>query len=149
MVTSPSAKDEPMYRLSQRLHDKVRHSILITGSARSGTSIYGVVAPKFGIYEGTNMTKPVEYAAIKSALIHLSRYISTYISDTRFRINCVSPGGIFDNQAEPFLERYTAHTRGQGMLDTGDVLGAMLFLVSDMSIHITGQNLVVDDGFTL
>jgi NAD(P)-dependent dehydrogenase (short-subunit alcohol dehydrogenase family) len=113
------------------------------------SSIYGVAPPKFDIYEGTSMTTPVEYAAIKSALIHLSSYISAYVRDSRFRINCVSPGGLFDNQAKPFLEGYMEHTRGKGMLDAADVIGAILFLLSDLSIYMTGQNLVVDDGFTL
>ncbi|MCP5821700.1 hypothetical protein NL352_30400, partial [Klebsiella pneumoniae] len=53
---------------------------------------------------------PVEYAAIKSATLHLNKYIVAYVNDSRFRINCVSPGGIFDHQPEPFLEAYKSHT---------------------------------------
>ncbi len=59
------------------------------------SSIYGVIAPKFEIYNGTPMTMPVEYAAIKSAILHLNKYVVTYVNDSRFRINSVSPGGIF------------------------------------------------------
>jgi enoyl-[acyl-carrier-protein] reductase (NADH) len=61
----------------------------------------------------------------------------------------VSPGGIFDHQASEFLEAYKAHTLGRGMLDVGDVLGSILYLLSDYSQYVNGQNIVVDDGFTL
>ena len=113
------------------------------------SSIYGVVAPKFEIYENTNMTTPVEYAAIKSALIHLNKYVAAYVRDSRFRINSVSPGGIFDNQPDDFLLGYKSHTHGAGMLDVSEVIGAILFLLSNESRYVTGQNIVVDDGFIL
>lgn len=112
-------------------------------------SIYGVVAPRFAVYDGLPMTMPVEYAAIKSALIHLTRYVASFVADSRFRVNCVSPGGILDNQPPAFLEKYRGETLGQGMLAPEDVTGSILFLLSGMSASINGQNIVVDDGFTL
>ncbi|MCG9584118.1 flagellin modification protein A [Vibrio tubiashii] len=112
------------------------------------SSVYGVIAPKFAIYDNTPMTMPVEYAAIKSAILHLNKYVTTYINDSRFRVNCVSPGGIFDHQPKKFLEAYKANTNGEGMLDVEDVVGAILFLLSEQSKFVTGQNLIVDDGFT-
>lgn len=113
------------------------------------SSVYGVVAPKFEIYENTKMTMPVEYAAIKSALIHLSKYITSYVSDSKFKINVVSPGGILDKQPSEFLRSYEKKTLGKGMLDVDDVLGAIIFLLSPMAEFVNGQNIVVDDGFTL
>ncbi|WP_434357272.1 oxidoreductase [Parasalinivibrio latis] len=113
------------------------------------SSIYGVVAPKFEIYNNTPMTMPVEYAAIKSAIQHLSKYITSYVNDSRFRINCVSPGGIFDHQPEPFLDAYKSKTHGAGMLEVDEVLGSILFLLSEQSRFVTGQNIIVDDGFSL
>lgn len=113
------------------------------------SSIYGVVAPKFDIYDNTPMTMPVEYAAIKSAILHLNKYVSAYVNDSRFRINCVSPGGIFDHQPAPFLEAYKTKTHGAGMLDVGEVIGSVLFLLSEKSRYVTGQNIIVDDGFSL
>lgn len=113
------------------------------------SSIYGVVAPDFSIYEDTPMTMPVEYAAIKSGLLHLNRYISKYVNNSNFRINAVSPGGIFDSQPEPFLQAYKDKTLGTGMLDVEDIIGSILFLLSDQSKYIVGQNLIVDDGFSL
>ncbi|PWB36016.1 flagellin modification protein A [Pseudomonas sp. SDI] len=113
------------------------------------SSIYGVVAPKFEVYADTPMTMPVEYAAIKSALIHLSKYLSSYVANSQFRSNCVSPGGIFDHQPERFLERYKENTLGKGMLDIKDVIGSIVFLLSDHAQYVNGQNIVVDDGFSL
>ncbi len=113
------------------------------------SSVYGVVAPRFDIYNNTAMTMPVEYAAIKSALIHLSKYAASYIADSRFRVNLVSPGGISDNQPEPFLQAYRTKTLGKGMLDAADITGAIMFLLSDHARFTNGQNIVVDDGFTL
>ena len=95
------------------------------------------------------MTMPVEYAAIKSALIHLSKYAAAYVADSRFRVNLVSPGGITDKQPDSFLQAYKAKTLGKGMLDATDVTGAITFLLSDHARYTNGQNIVVDDGFTL
>lgn len=113
------------------------------------SSIYGVIAPKFEIYNNTPMTMPVEYAAIKSAIQHLNKYVVSYVNDSRFRINCVSPGGIFDHQPEAFLQAYKEKTHGAGMLDVEEVIGSVLFLLSEQSRYVTGQNIVVDDGFSL
>ncbi len=113
------------------------------------SSIYGVVAPKFEIYNKTTMTMPVEYAAIKSAIQHLNKYVVSYVNDSRFRINCVSPGGIFDHQHDAFLQAYKEKTHGAGMLDVEEVVGSVLFLLSEQSRYVTGQNIVVDDGFSL
>ncbi len=112
-------------------------------------SIYGVVAPKFEIYDGTNMTMPVEYAAIKSAVVHLTKYFSVYLRNKNIRVNCVSPGGIEDNQPESFLRQYKEHCINKGMLSPADIYGAVEFLISDKSSFINGQNIIVDDGFSI
>lgn len=113
------------------------------------SSIYGVVAPKFEIYDNTKMTMPVEYSAIKSALLHLNKYVVAYVNDSKFRINAISPGGIFDHQPEPFLNAYKQNTHGAGMLDVSEMVGSVLFLLSDQSRYVTGQNMIIDDGFSL
>jgi len=112
-------------------------------------SIYGVVAPDFSIYQDTPMTMPVEYAAIKSALIHLNKYAVNYIGDSAFRVNSVSPGGLLDGQPEAFLDAYKNKTLGQGMLSSEDITGTISYLLSQDSKFLNGQNLVVDDGFSL
>lgn len=91
------------------------------------SSIYGVVAPKFEIYENTKMTMPVEYAAIKSALLHLNKYIVAYVRDSRFRVNAVSHGGIFDHQPDAFLEAYKKKLMVQGCLVLQKCLEVLYF----------------------
>lgn len=112
-------------------------------------SIYGVIAPRFEIYNGTTMTMPVEYAVIKAGVIHLTKYLAKYLKGKNIRVNCISPGGIFDNQPENFLARYRNYCLNKGMLNKSDINGTLVFLLSDMSKFINGQNIIVDDGFTL
>tara|TARA_B100000989_G_scaffold296112_1_gene278593 strand:- start:650 stop:1420 length:771 start_codon:yes stop_codon:yes gene_type:complete len=113
------------------------------------SSIYGIVAPKFEIYEKTEMTMPVEYAAIKAGLLHLTKYMAKYFKGDNIKVNAISPGGILDNQPIEFLEKYNKLCITKGMLDAKDLIGSLLFLLSDMSNYLNGQNIVVDDGFSL
>jgi NAD(P)-dependent dehydrogenase (short-subunit alcohol dehydrogenase family) len=112
-------------------------------------SVYGTLAPRFEVYDDTTMTMPVEYAAIKSGVIQLTRYFAKYYRREGIRVNCVSPGGIFDNQPEPLVRRYTALAGTKGMLSPEDIVGAVVYMLSDDSKYVTGQNLVVDDAFSL
>lgn len=112
------------------------------------SSIYGVVAPDFSIYEGTEMTMPAAYSAIKGGIISLTRYIATYYGSYNVRANSISPGGIFDNQPKSFVEKYTKKTPLKRMGAPDDVIGAAIFLASDASSYITGQNILIDGGWT-
>jgi len=112
-------------------------------------SIYGVTAPKFEIYENTAITMPVEYAAIKSAVIHLTKYMAKYLKGSHIRVNSISPGGILDKQPEAFLAAYKKLCNDRGMLDPIEITNALLFLIGDMSLYINGHNLIVDDGFSV
>lgn len=113
------------------------------------SSIYGVIPPRFEVYEGTAMTTPVEYAVIKSGLLHLTKYMAKYLKGMNVRVNAISPGGIFDHQPESFLEKYKNLCMNKGMLDKHDLQGTLIYLLSDLSTYVNGQNIVVDDGFTL
>jgi NAD(P)-dependent dehydrogenase (short-subunit alcohol dehydrogenase family) len=119
------------------------------GNIINMSSIYGAMAPRFEVYADTPMTMPVEYAAIKSAINHLTRYFAQYFKGDGIRVNSLSPGGILDGQPEPFLNKYNAHCNRKGMLDPQDVCGSLVYLLSDASLYVTGQNLLVDDGFSL
>lgn len=124
------------------------------GTIISMASIYGVVTPRFGVYKHavymhTPMTTPVEYAAIKSAIIHLTKYLAQYFKGSNIRANCISPGGILDGQPSEFLSRYNSFAASKGMLDADDLQGTLLYLLSDMSKFVNGQNIVVDDGWSL
>ncbi len=112
-------------------------------------SIYGVVAPKFEIYDKTTMTMPVEYAVIKAGLIHLTKYFAKSFKSKNIRVNALSPGGILDSQPASFVNAYRNECINKGMLEKGDLVGSLVYLLSDMSKFVNGQNLVVDDGFTL
>lgn len=112
------------------------------------SSVYGVVPPRFEIYTDTQITMPVEYAAIKAGLLHLNRYVTAYTKGSNFRVNSVSPGGIFDNHDDKFREKYDSFCRVKGMLDPVDIVGAIAFLLSNDARFVCGQNIIVDDGFT-
>ena len=119
------------------------------GNIINMASIYGTMAPRFDIYTDTQMTMPVEYAAIKSAVIQLSRYFAQYFKADGVRCNSISPGGIFDHQPEVFRKKYDSYCGVKGMLDPQDLIGTLVFLLSDASQYINGQNIIVDDGFTV
>lgn len=112
-------------------------------------SIYSFMPPRFEIYDGTKMTTPVEYAAIKAGILQLTRYFAKYYKSSGLRFNCISPGGILDGQDSSFRLQYGLCCNSKGMLDPQDLMGTLLYLLSDGSKYITGQNIVVDDGFTI
>jgi NAD(P)-dependent dehydrogenase (short-subunit alcohol dehydrogenase family) len=95
------------------------------------------------------MTMPVEYNIIKHGLISMMKYIAKYYKGFNIRTNCISPGGIFNNQPKEFLEKYNKYALNKGILDKSDINGTLLFLLSDLSKYINGQNIVVDDGWSL
>jgi len=113
------------------------------------SSIQGVAAPKFSHYEGTSMTSPIEYSAVKAGIISMTKWLAKYYSGNNIRVNCVSPGGIIDNQSSQFLDRYRQSCTNYGMLSSGQVAEVITFLLSEASFAINGQNVIVDDGWTL
>ena len=119
-----------------------------SGSIINMASIYGVVGPNFPIYNDTSMTMPAAYSAIKGALVSFTRYLASYLGPKLIRVNAVSPGGIFDNQNEVFVENY-CNTVPMGRLGVPeDISPTVAFLLSDDSKYITGQNIIVDGGWT-
>jgi NAD(P)-dependent dehydrogenase (short-subunit alcohol dehydrogenase family) len=118
------------------------------GSIVNIASIYGVVGPTFNVYANTGMTMPAAYSAIKGGVINFSRYLASYFGQYNLRINCVSPGGIFDNQNPIFVENYSQNVPMRRMGYPEDISPAVGFLLSDESSYITGQNIIVDGGWT-
>ena len=113
------------------------------------SSIQGVAAPKFEHYEGTKMVSPIEYSAIKSGIISITKYLAKYCKSQNIRVNCISPGGILDNQPEVFLEKYNSTCLSKGMMDAQDLNGTIVYLLSNMSKYVNGQNIIIDDGWIL
>ena len=113
------------------------------------SSIQGISAPKFDHYKNTNMISPIEYSAAKSGIISLTKYLAKYYKGENITVNCVSPGGIKADQPINFQKKYKQVCNSKGLLDGIDVVHTIIFLISDKSKYINGQNIVVDDGWSL
>lgn len=118
------------------------------GAVVNIASIYGVVGNDFTIYEGTPLKTAPAYSAIKGGLINFSRYLASYYGQFNVRVNSVSPGGIFDNQDPKFVAAYEKKVPMKRMGNPKDIAPAVSFLLSDDAGYITGQNLIVDGGWT-
>lgn len=119
------------------------------GSLINMSSIYGLVGPDFTVYEGTEMTMPAAYSAIKGGLNNLTRYLASYYGPHQIRVNTVSPGGIFDNQPQSFVDNYNKKVPMRKMGQPKDIVSAVYYLLTDESSYITGHNLVVDGGWSI
>ena len=121
------------------------------GSIVNVGSIYGVVSPDFRLYEGhEEMTSPPSYGFVKAGMVQMTRYLAVYFGGRGVRVNCISPGGLYSHDMPAqFLARYRAHTAIGRLAGPNDIKGAALFLAADASAYVTGQNLLVDGGFTL
>lgn len=118
------------------------------GSIVNVSSIYGIVGPDFSVYDGTEMTMPAAYSAIKGGLINYSKYLASYYGDKNIRVNCLSPGGVFDHQPESFVSKYSDKVPLGRLANPSDLGPSLVFLLSDGASYITGHNLVVDGGWT-
>lgn len=119
------------------------------GSIINFGSIYGMLGPQFSIYKGTNMTVAAPYSAIKGGIINFSKYLASYYGKYNIRVNCISPGGVFDNQKKTFVKNYTEKTLLGRMALPEDIVGGALYLASDASKYVTGHNLVIDGGWSV
>jgi NAD(P)-dependent dehydrogenase (short-subunit alcohol dehydrogenase family) len=117
------------------------------GSLINCGSIYGVLGPNFEVYPD-EMTMPVAYSAIKAGIINLSKYFATMVGEFGVRVNSISPGGVEDNQPEEFIKRYNQKVPLKRMAKSEEIAMPILFLASDASSYITGQNLMVDGGWS-
>ena len=118
------------------------------GSVVNITSIYGVVGNDLTIYENTSITTAAPYSAIKGGIINFTRYLASYYGRQGVRVNCVSPGGILDKQHNIFIENYERKVPMGRMGNPNDIAPAVSFLLSDDAKYITGQNIIIDGGWT-
>ncbi|MGX5820030.1 SDR family oxidoreductase [Chitinophaga lutea] len=119
-----------------------------SGSIVNIGSIYGVVGNDFTVYDNTDMTSPAAYAAIKGGIANFTRYLAAYYGKMGIRINCVSPGGIFNHQPPVFVAQFEKKVPAGRMGKPSEVSPAVRFLLSDEASYITGHNLMVDGGWT-
>ena len=136
------------FLLARRLHDhlverKAAGSIVMIGS------MYGVVGSYPDAYDGVSVASPVQYHTLKGGIIHMTRHLGVYWAKENVRVNCLSPGP-FPNAAAPqeMVERLKTKSPMQRMGLPHELKGALLLLVSDAGSYITGQNLLVDGGWT-
>lgn len=111
------------------------------------SSIYGSLGANLRLYEGTGMNNPIAYGASKGGLEQIMRYLSVQWAP-EIRVNCVSPGGIERGQHADFIRRYEEMTPMKRMGCPQDIAGPVAFLASDAARYITGQNLMVDGGWS-
>lgn len=117
------------------------------GAVINIASIYGMVGPDPRLYEGTLTFNPAAYAASKGGLLQLTRWFATMLAPG-VRVNAIVPGGVWRGHADPFLARYVERTPLRRMATEEDLKGAVVFLASDLAAYVTGQQLVVDGGWT-
>ena len=117
------------------------------GNIINFSSIYGLIGPNFNIYP-ESMTMPAAYSAIKGGITNLTRYMAAYLGKYNIRVNAICPGGVKDNQNESFIKSYENFVPLGRMANVNDIVGPLIFLISDLSNYMTGVNLVVDGGWT-
>jgi NAD(P)-dependent dehydrogenase (short-subunit alcohol dehydrogenase family) len=121
-----------------------------SGSIILTSSIYGLKAQDLNLYHGTSMSENLTYGIIKAGIIQGSRQMASYYGQFNIRINSICPGGVQDkNQNKKFIERYSSKTPLKRMATPSDLIGAYLFLSSDLSTYVTGEVLMVDGGFSI
>jgi NAD(P)-dependent dehydrogenase (short-subunit alcohol dehydrogenase family) len=123
------------------------------GSIVQTASIYGLMAPDQRIYEGSEylgraINTPAVYTASKAGVIGLTKHLAAYWGAQGVRVNTLTPGGVESGQNDTFKQRYSARVPLGRMARADEMVGAVLFLVSDAASYVTGQNIAVDGGLS-
>jgi len=111
------------------------------------SSIYGVVGPDHRIYDGQPFKSFPGYSASKSGVIGLTKWLATWWGDA-IRVNCVTPGGVFNDHNDQFVKAYGDRVPMGRMAEREELVGIILYLLSDSSSYVTGQNFIIDGGLT-
>jgi gluconate 5-dehydrogenase len=112
-------------------------------------SMYGLVGSYPDAYEGVCAASPVAYHALKGGIVHMTRHLAVYWAKDHVRVNCLSPGPFPPERiSRELVERLSAKSPMGRMGKPSELKGAVVFLASDASSYMTGQNLVIDGGWT-
>jgi 2-deoxy-D-gluconate 3-dehydrogenase len=163
-ITPGSFEDYPLDQWNAALNVNLTGMFLITqacvkpmlkqgkkGSIINICSTYGLNGPDQRIYvnEGQRVAyKPVYYTVTKAGVLGFTKYLAAYYAETEIRVNALTPGGVFNNHDEYFVKNYSAKTILGRMAHGDEMNGALLFLASEASSYMTGNNVVVDGGWT-
>ncbi len=120
----------------------------VEGSIITISSIYGIVAPRFDIYNEMDFKSEPDYSYNKSAAVGFTKYIASYYSKNKIRANIIAPGGFFNNQPKEFVANYSRNTLLGRMAEGDDISGVIKFLLSNDSKYITGSVISMDGGWT-
>jgi NAD(P)-dependent dehydrogenase (short-subunit alcohol dehydrogenase family) len=114
-------------------------------------SLYGVVSPDFRIYGNNDRKNSEIYGATKAGIIQMTKYLAVYLADKNIRVNCVSPGGIFNQnnpQNKDFIKKYSERCPMKRMAKDIEMVGGVAFLASEISSYVNGHNLIIDGGYS-
>ena len=109
-------------------------------------SMQGMFGADFKLYEGTEMDSPPDYHFHKGGMITLTKYLARKLASKKVRVNCISPGGLYGGQPETFVQKYVNKVPAGRMAGADDIKGVVVFLVSDASAYINGENILMDGG---
>lgn len=119
------------------------------GSIVNMPSTYSVVAPNQNLYEGTSLGCPAAYSASKGAIDALSRYLASYWAKKKVRVNMITPHGVWNNHEAQFEQNFARFSPMQRLSYNHEVAGALVYLLSDASSYVTGDNMLVEGGWTV
>ena len=135
-----------VFHLTRDLSPLMKKSL--NGSIINIASIYGIRAPDYSLYKNTDIGNPSAYSSSKGGLIQFTRWLASTLAPD-IRVNSISPGGLYRNQPKEFIQRYENKTPLLRMGTENDIVGMVAFLSSDISSYITGQNIVIDGGWSI
>ena len=163
-ITPGAFEDYPLDQWNAALNVNLTGMFLVTqacvkqmlaqdkkGSIINICSTYGLNGPDQRIYVHDNERvafKPVYYTVTKAGVLGFTKYLAAYYAGTEIRVNALTPGGVFNNHEDYFVKNYSAKTILGRMAKKDEMNGALLFLASDASSYMTGNNLIVDGGWT-
>jgi NAD(P)-dependent dehydrogenase (short-subunit alcohol dehydrogenase family) len=117
------------------------------GSIINISSMMGMFGPDLSNYEGTDMGDlPPDYFFHRAGMINITRYLARILADRNIRVNCISPGGLFNDQPPRFVENYCRKVPAGRMANQDDIKGLAVLLASDASAYINGENILLDGG---